>query len=152
MTGPDFTLINGVKISTKSIQWADPEGSRPDGARNVQLKNGVSIYIPKGQQNKNAQITTSDISHTGTSTFGYNLNNVKISGGEKNDNIWLTDSKNCFVRTDHDGESDRITFQYTNRNHGKNLVFSDSKDHFTVIEDYYPRKETKLDGKINGHY
>lgn len=152
MTGPEFTLINGVKISTKSIQWVDPEGSRPNGARNVQLKNGVSIYIPKGQQNKNAQITTSDISHTGTSTFGYNLNNVKISGGEKNDNIWLTDSKNCSVRTDHDGESDRITFQYTNRNHGKNVVSSDSNDRLTVIEDYYPRKEENHGGNLHGRY
>lgn len=152
MTGPEFTLINGVKVLTKSIKWVDPEGSRPNGARNVQLKNGVSIYIPKGQQNKNAQITTSDISHTGTSTFGYNLNNVKISGGEKNDNIWLTDSKNCFVRTDHDGESDRITFQYTNRNHGKNVVSSDSNDRLTVIEDYYPRKEENHGGNLQGRY
>ena len=152
MTGPEFTLINGVKVLTKSIQWVDPEGSRPNGARNVQLKNGVSIYIPKGQQNKNAQITTSNISHTGTSTFGYNLNNVEISGGEKNDNIWLTDSKNCFVRTDHDGESDRITFQYTNRNHGKNVVSSDSNDRLTVIEDYYPRKEENHGGNLQGRY
>ena len=152
MTGPEFTLINGVKVLTKSIQWVDPEGSRPNGARNVQLKNGVSIYIPKGQQNKNAQIITRDILHSGTATFGYNLNNVNISGGEKNDNIWLTDSKNCSVRTDQDGESDRITFQYSNRNHGKNVVSSDSKDSLTVIEDYYPRKETKHGGNLHGRY
>ena len=152
MTGPEFTLINGVKVLTKSIQWVDPEGSRPNGARNVQLKNGVSIYIPKGQQNKNAQITTSDISHTGTSTFGYNLNNVKISGGEKNDNIWLTDSKNCFVNTNDRESSDQITFQYSNRNHGKNVVSSDSNDSLTVIEDYYPRKEENHGGNLQGRY
>jgi len=160
--GSEYTIINGVRVETGSIQYVDPKGSRPDGARGVQLKNGTHLLIPMGKQDKNATVVGYERQSVGDgylapSTHGYNLKGVKITS-HSSGSVWLTDSQKCAIDTNTSGsmfgeEKNDVRLIYTKPNHPKNNVIdSDSKDNLTVVEDYYPRKEQELGGNLHGRY
>lgn len=160
MPESEFTIVNGVKVRSSSIEYVDPAGSRPDGSRGVQLKNGTHILIPLRKQDKNATIigyNEGDFGPLPAQTTGYNLIGVTISAGG-NGSVWLTDSKQCAVNTNTSGslfgeKANDIRLTYTQPNHPKtNVIDSDSKDNLTIVEDYYPRTERKLGGKLHGRY
>lgn len=160
MTQPEFTIVNGVKVRTSSIEYIDPAGSRPDGSRGVQLKNGTHILIPFGKQDKNATIVgynEGDIGTQPAQTHGYNLKGVKITASG-NGSVWLTDSKQCAINTNTSGslfgeKANNIRLTYTQPNHtNDNVIDSDGKDNLTIVEDYYPRTKKTLGGNLHGRY